>query len=198
MAKALATTSCAPGLCLKVTRGWLGIPAHYYDAATAWANAVHKHPGDRTPPPGAPVFYAGGKHGHIALALGSDQIRTTDAPSAGRVSTQSLAWPEEHWGLTYLGWTEDLNTQTLPYLEDDVALTDADIDKIAARVEQRIFDHKIDSEATGKPMAFETMTQKTHRNVKLVLAQGDPAAADMTSDQIAKAVADEFADRLSG
>lgn len=110
-------TSNQPGMCLKYTRTWLEIASYYGDAATAWKHAKHKHT-DRKPPSGAPVLWVGGSHGygHAALSLGGGKIRTTDATNTGQTSTQSLDYPERAWGLTYAGWTEDLNNVTIPYL----------------------------------------------------------------------------------
>src|SRR5215510_9702991 len=81
-------TTCTPGLCLKYTRTWLEIGSREIDAISAWNTAKHRHPGDRKPPRGAPVFWRGGAHGHIALAVTNDLIRSTDTPSSGLVNTK--------------------------------------------------------------------------------------------------------------
>lgn len=109
-------TSCTPGMCLKYVRTWLGIGSREIDAISAWNTAQHKHAGDRTPPRGAPVFWRGGSHGHIALAVGPEKARSTDTTSSGLVGTQELSWWGQHWGSDYLGWTEDLNGTAIPYL----------------------------------------------------------------------------------
>jgi len=116
VANAKRYTRCVPGMCLKYTRTWLEIPGRELDAISAWNTAKHKHSGDRKPPRGAPVFWRGGAHGHIALAVNNDQFRSTDTTSSGIVSTQDERWWEQHWGATYLGWTEDLNGVDIPYL----------------------------------------------------------------------------------
>jgi hypothetical protein len=134
-------------MCLKYTRTWLEIGSGAPDAITAWRNAKVKHPG-ASPPAGAPIFYEGGQYGHAALSLGGGKIRTTDAPGSGSVSTQNLDWPTDHWGYDYLGWTEDVNGVTIPYLkgstgggepapgegDEDMPLTDDDLNKIAEKV----------------------------------------------------------------
>lgn len=119
-------TTCDPGMCLKYTRTWLDIASLYGSAAEAWAGAAVRHAGDRNPPKGAPVFYSGGQHGHIALSVGEGKVRTTDRPSSGVVSTVALDDCERAWGYPYLGWTADLNGVDIPYLattseDDDVA-----------------------------------------------------------------------------
>lgn len=74
-----------------------------------------KHPNDRNPPAGAPVYYRGGKHGHIALSVGGGKvIRSTDCQSTGIVAEEDLSWPEQAWGYPYLGWTGDLSKVALP------------------------------------------------------------------------------------
>ena len=110
-------STCEPGMCLKYTRTWLEIGSYYGSAADAWEGALFRHPGDRHPPSGAPVFYQGGQHGHVALSVGSGKVRSTDRPSSGNVSTVALSDPEHAWGYPYLGWTEDLNGVSIPYLE---------------------------------------------------------------------------------
>lgn len=114
---AKAQTSCEVGMCLKIVRTWLEIPSHYGSADDAWYGAKKKHSGDRNPPKGAPVFYLGGEHGHIALSLGTDDdIRSTDCSSSGKVASTYLDWPDDRWGHDYVGWAEDLNGVTIPWL----------------------------------------------------------------------------------
>lgn len=108
---------CVPGRCLQYTRGWLEIAPLHPDAITAWEQNGGKHPGDRTPPRGAPIFWRGGDHGHIALALGSHAFRGTDMPSAGFVSSQAIDWIENNWHYEYLGWADELNGVKIPYLD---------------------------------------------------------------------------------
>jgi len=118
VANANAYHTCRVGMCLAYVHDWLEIGSLYPSAYNAWLNTHYKHPGDRTPPKGAPVFWRGGSqgYGHIALAVGGTKIRSTDVPGAGRVSTIDLSYIERYWGQTYLGWTEDLNGIMLPYL----------------------------------------------------------------------------------
>lgn len=112
---ARAVTSYATGYCQMFVRDqcWR-LPSLYGSAIEAWNGARHKHPGDRTPPLGAPCFYSGGKYGHVVIWVGEDDMRSTDCPSSGRVSDADLGWPTRTWGSSYLGWTEDLNGVDLP------------------------------------------------------------------------------------
>jgi hypothetical protein len=105
------------GMCLHVVQNWFGSPHGYPDAISQWEASTRKHPGDRTPPVGVPVFYgpgSGGRHGHIALFVGGARIRSTDCPSAGIVGETDLDWPTRKWGHPYLGWTGDLGGVAIP------------------------------------------------------------------------------------
>lgn len=115
------------GMCLKYVRAeaWR-IASLYGSAIDAWHGAYDRHPGDREPPVGAPLFYEGGQHGHVVVNTKAPTMRGTDMPSSGRVSEADIDWPVTHWGVRYLGWTGDLNGVTLPLdsEEDDMQLGD--------------------------------------------------------------------------
>ena len=109
-----------PGMCQQYVRliCWQ-VPSLYASAIEAWNGARHKHPGDRTPPLGAPLYYAGGKYGHAVIFVGGADMRSTDCRTRGRVSDEQIRWVEQNWGYTYLGWTEDINGVELPLRADD-------------------------------------------------------------------------------
>lgn len=119
--------ACDPGYCLKYSRTAYGIPSQHSDAADAWHAAYGRHPGDTTPPVGAPVFWTGGSsgHGHIAVYAGDGRIYTTDLPTYGRIGVDDLDAPRTRWGLTYAGWAEGFNSHWIeplsaqPTPEDD-------------------------------------------------------------------------------
>jgi len=102
-----------------------GIKAKYPSAAVAWKYAIGKHPKDRTPPYGAPVFWAGGRvgFGHIAIMTKNGLVRSSDAGGRGEMGTKPLSWFEDHWGQRYLGWAEGFNGMRIPGLGDDKAAT---------------------------------------------------------------------------
>jgi hypothetical protein len=114
------------------------VPSLYGSAIDAWNGAVEKHPGDRTPPIGAPCYYSGGSYGHAVIYVGNGNVRSTDTPSSGKVGEKPLAYYESAWGYRYLGWTGDLNGIDLPLGgsgdEDDMPLSNDDVEKVADAV----------------------------------------------------------------
>ena len=120
--------SYPPGYCLKYVRAeaWR-VASLYGSAIDAWHGAVDRHPGDRTPPLGAPMFYSGGQYGHIVIntKANATTMRSTDCQTSGDVSETDIDWPVRNWGQTYLGWTGDLNGVDLPLgTEDDMQQED--------------------------------------------------------------------------
>ncbi len=96
------------GMCLWHVQDAFQSPHVYPNAITQWHQAKKKHAGDRTPKIGAPVYFEGGKHGHIAIYIGDGRVRSTDAGGAGRMGTASIDWFVRNWNMKYLGWTEDI------------------------------------------------------------------------------------------
>ena len=141
------------GYCLKFVRAeaWK-IGSLYGSAIDAWNGAKYRHPNDRTPPVGAPCFYRGGNYGHVVTAQRKPQdkrMRSTDCTSSGQVSNADIAWVENHWGYTYLGWTEDLNGVRLPIgEEEDMPISEDDLSAIAARINRVLGDYNSQGEPT--------------------------------------------------
>jgi hypothetical protein len=103
---------------LREVRTAFGIKPKYPSAAVAWKYAIGKHPKDRTPPVGAPVFWGGGRmgFGHIAIMTSKGLVRSSDAGGRGLMGTKPLSWFEAHWGQRYLGWAEGFNGERIPGL----------------------------------------------------------------------------------
>ena len=104
-----------PGMCLYETQAAFNAPHMYPNAITQWHAAKDKHPNDRTPKYGAPVYFAGGQHGHVAMYVGNGKVRSTDAGGRGKMATVSIDWFRQHWGYSYLGWTGDIGGQKITF-----------------------------------------------------------------------------------
>jgi hypothetical protein len=106
------------GWCLMFVRLCFGIAKREDDAIGAWAHARHKHPQTNAAliPRGYPVFWAGGSsgHGHIAVSAGDGACWSTDIRRTGFFDKVAITEIHAEWGLTLLGWTEDLNGATVP------------------------------------------------------------------------------------
>lgn len=118
LARYLAQTTNAVGMCLRETRTAYGIGSRYPDAATGWRNTRDRYPGDTNPPVGAPVWWTGGPggYGHVAIYAGNGNVRSSDAGGRGLMGTRPLGWFRTNWGLPYAGWSRDLNGVTIPGL----------------------------------------------------------------------------------
>lgn len=121
--RAEASTTNTPSYCQLWTRTMFGAPSvgdvdrdGDADAVDGWNFERKKHIGDRNPPRGVPVAWKGGSkgHGHRAVSLGGGKIRSTDAGGLGKVATVDLSWVEKTWGMTYLGWSEDISGIIIP------------------------------------------------------------------------------------
>jgi hypothetical protein len=98
------------GLCLAFARSCYGVPARHRSAATAWA-AARRRRGDRKAPLGAPVWWTGGAkgYGHVALSRGDGTVWSTDVRRRGKVDVVPIGAITKAWGLSFGGWSADLN-----------------------------------------------------------------------------------------
>lgn len=89
---------------------------HWYPSAIEqWRNAEHKHTSQKNIPVGAPVYYSGGRYGHIVLYVGDGMVRSTDAGGSGRMATVPIDWFAKAWGYRYEGWSEDLGGRMIEF-----------------------------------------------------------------------------------
>lgn len=121
---------CVPGTCQKVTRGWYHAPSvgdvdgdGDADAVDGWASepTSARHPGDRNPPFGAPLAFAGGSRGFGHRCIYKHVMaRSTDMNnghySAGTVGNASIEQIENSMGVYYLGWSETIDGHPIPGL----------------------------------------------------------------------------------
>ena len=110
-AYAKTVTRDSVGHCLMFVQSCYPVPPTQPSAIAAWNTAQHRHGVLSTPPVGVPVYFAstaGNRYGHIAISLGGWMCRSTDYPSAGRVSNVDIRTLARQWAHPYLGWSEDL------------------------------------------------------------------------------------------
>lgn len=105
------------GECLMRVHDCYGIGALYPNAAAGWAGTKRKH---RTSDPhgiprGYPVWWTGGSHGfgHVAISAGRGMCWSTDLRRPGYFDFVPIDEIRAKWGLTLVGWSEDLNGQTV-------------------------------------------------------------------------------------
>lgn len=112
------------GECMMRTHDLYGAPAigdfdgnGRASAVDGWKYAKHKHPFDgdyAKVPRGVPFWWSGGSEGdgHVVACLGGGECWSTDIKRTGFYDRVPLALIHEQWGLTPLGWTEDIDGVT--------------------------------------------------------------------------------------
>lgn len=113
LAAALSQMTNAVGMCLAVVQEWWQSGHSFPDAWAQWMGTVQHRDGN--PPIGAPVFFSGGKHGHVAIYAGNGLIRSTDWPSAGKTGNVPLMTLATQWHKPYVGWGSTLNNRQLRF-----------------------------------------------------------------------------------
>ena len=104
-----------PGMCCQFVWNCIAAPHSFGlpDANAAYNRSKNRR-GDQSPPAGAPVYWAGGKHGHIAISMGNGTVRSTDWPAKGQVGDVSIPRITSAWGITYRGWSTDFAGVPIP------------------------------------------------------------------------------------
>jgi hypothetical protein len=116
--KARAFTTYLPtGMCCNFVWNCIAAPHSFglADANAAWNRSTQRRSGTDAPA-GAPVYWAGGKHGHIALSVGGGRVRSTDWPRKGRVGEVDIDEMTRVWRLGYRGWSADFAGAAIPGL----------------------------------------------------------------------------------
>jgi hypothetical protein len=119
VSKARAFTTYLPtGMCCNFVWNCIAAPHSFglADANAAWNRATQRRAGTAAPA-GAPVYWAGGKHGHIALSVGGGRVRSTDWPRKGSVGEVDIDEMTRIWRLTYRGWSTDFAGAPIPGLQ---------------------------------------------------------------------------------
>ena len=103
------------GLCLAFTRLCYGVSAKFPDANKGWAGAKRKHitANSASIPAGVPVWWAIGKHGHVAISVGNGRCISTDILRTGKPDEVAIDTISKKWGASLRGWSEDINGATV-------------------------------------------------------------------------------------
>lgn len=100
------------GMCKKFVRETYDVASDGTpDAIGAWNRAKHRH-AQTDPmriPRGVPVFWRGGRHGHVALSAGDGFCWSTDIERRGYPDRVDIRLIAQQWGMELLGWTEDID-----------------------------------------------------------------------------------------
>ncbi len=115
VARARSYATYRVGYCLNFVWNAIASPQHLGipDANAGWA-ATKNRQTSLTPPPGVPVYWAGGDHGHVAISVGGGRVRSTDFPRKGSVGEVGIADLTRAWHLTYRGWGSDYCGYPIP------------------------------------------------------------------------------------
>lgn len=99
------------------------------------------------PPRGAWVWWTSDTHGHAALSMGNGKIASVDVKGPKTTGVVSINFPENEWGHTYQGWSRYYGVEFAVGDEEDMPLTDEDIQKIA----QAVWQHQLENTASDQP-----------------------------------------------
>lgn len=112
----------------------LGAPTAY----DGWLESGGKHPDDRNPPPGVPVYFgpkAGSRAGDVVISLGGGQVVATDWPRNGVIGITTIDARQRQIGRPYLGWTDTALNHPISFAAT-LASVAADAAASAARIQE--------------------------------------------------------------
>ncbi|HPE27627.1 MAG TPA: peptidoglycan-binding protein [Saccharofermentans sp.] len=90
---------------------------HWYPSAwSQWQNAKDKSEVLKRIPLGAPIYFRGGRSGHVALYVGNGEVRSTDAGGRGIMATVPISWFIDAWGYEPVGWSKDLGGKMIDFI----------------------------------------------------------------------------------
>jgi hypothetical protein len=140
--------SVLSGLCLSaVWRAYADVGAatvrNSTTALDAWNKSEGKHPGDRNPPAGVPVWWgarpgaiAGSNDaaGDVVISTGGGQVVATDGAGVGAIGVMSIDDRESQINRPYLGWTEQIFDQPI----DFEGVDDVNADEVREIIRQEL------------------------------------------------------------
>ncbi len=157
------------GRCLEHTWNATAIPSVGCDDANAGV-AVVKNAGEMRsgpPPRGAWCWWTSVDHGHAALSMGDGNIASVDVAGPATTGVVPLSYPVEKWGHTYQGWSSFYGVEfDVGDEDDDVPLTDAEIEKIAKAVWQFQLENTSSDQPGDKERPAKWFLNRLLENVK--------------------------------
>ncbi|UVT31313.1 endolysin [Microbacterium phage Marcie] len=87
-------------------------------ATQGWHRSAGKHPGDRNPPAGVPVWWGekpSSAAGDVVISLGGGKVVATDWPYNGVIGITTIDARQRQIGRPYLGWTEEILGQPIDF-----------------------------------------------------------------------------------
>lgn len=103
--------SAPEGSCLIYAREVFGIAAKYPTAWQAWENAQYKHTDQSFPSVPVLVFFSGaGGDGHVEVYVpGQGFYGSPYNTPTGHIMCATIAQVEQHYGVKFAGWAEDVD-----------------------------------------------------------------------------------------
>lgn len=142
--------------------------ASAYDGWLASAGKHHTQD-SKSFPKGSVAWWSGGSHGdgHVAPVIGGGECWSTDIRRSGYYDRVPIDLIHQKWGLTLLGWTENINGVQVwaPQPEKDEDVDYLDWSKkaqaaLAADVAAAVLGAKVpNKDAKGKPQGTMTVAQ---------------------------------------
>ena len=103
-------------LCLQFVRTCFGVAAKHPNAKKAWEATTKKHKTTNASsiPAGVPVWFKTSTvNWHVAISTGNGNCYSTDVGGRGKVGLITINGLCKAWGITLLGWSEDINGVTV-------------------------------------------------------------------------------------
>ena len=100
--------------CLRFARSAFGIPAVWPTAWLAYRATKKKHTTSLPTNVTVPVWFKTRSGvGHVAIWVPGKGVLSSPAKGYGQAWFKSVYQLEKAWGITYVGWSEDLNGKTV-------------------------------------------------------------------------------------
>jgi hypothetical protein len=174
------------------------------DAEDGWKYAKHKHPTNNPAeiPGGCYAWWKGGSNDNWHVAYADPDARgqcwSTDIERTGYFDLVPITLIHQKWGLTLVGWSEDIDgvrVYDAATQEDDMPLTDDDVQKVAKAVIAQMID-VIQPDGSRVPWHMGALLRSIKAGQDATLVEVAKAQG-LTPDQLAaiqKAIADAAVD----